>query len=59
MPKWIHKAIKKKGSLRRTMGVGKGETIPKGRLTEAAKGGGVTGRRARLAITLGRLRRRK
>ena len=50
--KWISKAIKKPGSLRKTLGVKKGETIPAKKLAEAAKKPGVTGRRARLAETL-------
>ena len=50
--KWIQKAIKKEGSLRKTLKVKKGETIPAGKLAEAAKKPGVTGKRARLAQTL-------
>lgn len=54
--KWIAGAIKEKGSLRRTLGAKKGETIPKGKLAAAAKKSGVTGKRARLAQTLSKLR---
>jgi hypothetical protein len=50
--KWIQKAIKKPGSLRKTLGVKKGQTIPAKKLAAAAKKPGVTGRRARLAETL-------
>jgi hypothetical protein len=50
--KWIKGAIKKKGSLRRTLGVKKGKTIPVSKLRSAAKKGGKTGKRARLALTL-------
>ncbi|MFM2134424.1 MAG: hypothetical protein RL156_1705 [Bacteroidota bacterium] len=50
--KWIQKAIGKEGSLRKTLGVKKGETIPAGKLAAAAKKPGVTGKRARLAQTL-------
>jgi hypothetical protein len=50
--KWIQGAIKKPGSLRKSLGVKKGQTIPASKLQAAAKKGGVTGRRARLALTL-------
>lgn len=53
--KWIQKAIKKEGALRKTLGAKKGETIPAGKLAEAAKKPGVTGKRARLAQTLKKL----
>lgn len=57
--KWIKGAIKKPGALRRAMGVKEGETIPKGRLAKAAKEPGKMGQRARLAITLGKMRKNK
>lgn len=50
--KWIQKAIKKPGALRKEMGVKKGETIPAKALAVAAKKSGKTGQRARLAQTL-------
>ena len=50
--KWIQKAISKPGALRKSMGVKKGETIPAGKLAKAAAKKGVTGKRARLAMTL-------
>ena len=53
---WIAGAIKKKGALRQTLGAKAGKNIPKGKLASAAKKGGVTGKRARLAMTLGKLR---
>jgi len=56
--KWIQKAIKHKGALRKELGVKEGQTIPQSKLEEAAKKGGTLGRRARLAITLRRLRSR-
>jgi hypothetical protein len=56
--KWIQKAIKKEGALRKTMGTKKGKTIPKGKLEAAAKKGGKTGQRARLAMTLGKLKKK-
>lgn len=52
---WIAGAIQKPGALRKTMGVKKGQTIPAGKLAKAAKGKGVTGKRARLAMTLKKL----
>jgi len=52
MKKWIQSAIKKPGSLRKTLGVKKGEKIPESKLKAAAKKKGKTGKRARLAITL-------
>ena len=54
--KWIQKAIKKKGALRKTLKAKKGKNIPAKKLAAAAKKGGVTGRRARLAQTLRKLR---
>lgn len=50
--KWISKAIKKPGSLRVSLGVKKGETIPAKTLATAAKAPGKMGQRARLAQTL-------
>lgn len=50
--KWIQKAIKKPGSLRKTLGVKKGQTIPASKLAAAAKKPGLVGKRARLAQTL-------
>jgi hypothetical protein len=54
---WIAGAIKNPGALRRTLGAK--NHIPKGKLRAAAKKGGVTGKRARLAMTLGKLRKRR
>jgi hypothetical protein len=55
---WIAGAIKKPGALRKELGVKKGETIPKAKLAKAAKKPGVEGKRARLAETLGKLRKK-
>ena len=55
---WIQGAIKKPGALREQLGVKKGEKIPKGKLEAAAKKGGKLGQRARLAITLGKMRKK-
>ena len=56
--KWIQKAIKKPGALKKSLGVKKGETIPAKKLASAAKKPGVTGQRARLAETLKGLRKK-
>ncbi len=56
--KWIQKAIKKPGALRRQLGVPAGKTIPKSKLDSAAKQGGKLGARARLAKTLAKLRKK-
>lgn len=55
---WIKGAIKKPGSLRKELGVKKGEDIPKKKLAAAAKKGGKLGKRARLAETLSKLRKK-
>lgn len=57
--KWIQRAISKPGALRKQLGVKKGEKIPAEKLAAAAKKGGKLGRRARLAQTLGKLRKKK
>ena len=49
---WIAGAIKKKGALRKELGVKEGEKIPAAKLAAAAKKPGKTGQRARLAQTL-------
>jgi hypothetical protein len=53
--KWIQKAISKPGSLRKSLGVKEGETIPAKKLAAAANKGGKMGQRARLAQTLKKL----
>jgi hypothetical protein len=50
--KWIQKAIKKPGALKKSLGVKAGEKIPSGKLAAAAKKPGKMGKRARLAETL-------
>jgi hypothetical protein len=57
--KWIQKAIKKPGALRKSLGVKKGQKIPAKKLAKAAKSKGKLGQRARLAQTLGKMRRKK
>ena len=55
----IKKAIKKPGSLRKSLGIKKGKTIPKSVLKKAAKAPGKKGQRARFALTLEKLRKKK
>jgi hypothetical protein len=57
--RFIQKAIKRPGALRRQLGIKKGETIPAEALERAAKAPGKLGQRARLAKTLRRLARRR
>jgi len=57
--KFIQKAIKHPGALRRTLGAKSGKPIPAGKLAKAAKKGGVTGARARFAETLKKLARKR
>jgi hypothetical protein len=59
MSNWISKAIKKPGALRKELGAKKGKPIPRKKLAKAAKAGGKLGKRARLAETLGKMRKRK
>ena len=48
----IKKAIKKPGSLRKALGIKKGQKIPVKALNKAAKASGKLGQRARFAKTL-------
>ena len=57
--KWIQKAIKKPGALRKELKVKKGKKIPAKKLKAAAKKGGKLGQRARLAETLKKMRKKK
>lgn len=57
MSNWIQGAIKKPGSLRKSLHVKEGEDIPEKKLDEAADKGGLMGKRARLAQTLKKLRK--
>lgn len=56
---FIKGAIKHPGALHKQLGVKPGEKIPAGKLAAAAKKGGKEGQRARLALTLARLRKHK
>lgn len=53
--KWIGGAIKHPGALHRELGVPMGKKIPSARLKTAAKAGGKLGKRANLALTLGKM----
>lgn len=57
MANWISAAIKHPGALHRDLGVPAGKSIPKAMIRRAAVKSGTTGRRARLALTLGKLRK--
>ena len=57
--KWIQAAIKEPGALHRQLGIAAGKKIPRGTLEAAAKKGGKMGRRARLALTLGKMSKKK
>ena len=57
--KWIQKAVKKPGALRRSLGGKKGKKIPAKKLAKAAKKGGKLGQRARLAETFAKMRRKR
>ena len=56
---WIAGAIKKPGALRKELHIKKGAKIPAKKLKVAAKKKGVEGKRANLAITLKKLRKKK
>lgn len=56
--KWIQKAVKKPGALRKALGVKKGEDIPAKKLAAAAKKPGKLGQRARLAETFKKMRKK-
>jgi len=55
--KWIQKAIKKPGALRKELGAKEGKPIPAKKLAAAAKKPGKIGQRARLAETLKGMRK--
>lgn len=56
--KWIQKAIKKPGALRKQLGAKPGQPIPAGKLAAAAKKPGKLGQRARLAQTLKKMKKK-
>jgi hypothetical protein len=55
---WIAGATKNKGALHRNLGVPEGKTIPKVKIAAAAKMGGKVGKEAKLAQTLGKMRKK-
>ena len=56
---WIAGAIKKPGALRKELHIKKGAKIPAAKLKIAEKKKGIEGKRARLAVTLSKLRKKK
>ena len=56
---FIQKAIKKPGALRKSLGIKTGKKIPASKLKAAAKKKGKLGQRARFAMTLNKLRKKK
>jgi hypothetical protein len=56
--KWIAGVIKHPGSLRKELHAKKGKPIPASKLKKAAKKGGTVGKRARLAETLKKMRKK-
>jgi hypothetical protein len=54
--KWIQKAIKKPGALRKSLGAKEGQPISAKKLAAAAKKPGKIGQRARLAQTLKKMK---
>ena len=54
---WIQNAIKKPGALKKELGVPAGKAIPAKKLAAAAKKPGKLGQRARLAETLGKMKK--
>lgn len=53
---WIKSAIHHVGALHKELGVPQGKKIPHAMLAKAAKAKGKLGERARLAITLGKMK---
>lgn len=56
--KWIEAAIKNPGALRADLRAEKGKPISGKKLKAAANKGGLIGKRARLAITLKKIRQK-
>lgn len=55
---WIAGATKNKGALHRNLGVPEGKKIPPAKIAAAAKGSGKIAKEAKLAETLGKLRKK-
>lgn len=56
---FIKNAIKKPGQLHKDLGVPKGENIPESKIEDASHKSGKTGQRARFAMLLKKLRKKK
>lgn len=56
---WIQGAIGKPGALHKQLGVPQGKNIPEEKIREAAGKGGLLAKRANLALTLAKLRKKK
>lgn len=56
---WIQEAVKEKGGLRKQLKIKAGKNIPEGTLEKAAEAKGKLWARARLAITLQKMRDRR
>lgn len=54
---WIAKATQNKGGLHRSLGVPAGQKIPASKVAAAARKGGKIGKQARLAQTLGKMKK--
>jgi hypothetical protein len=55
---WISDAIRRPGALHSQLGIKQGDKIPTETLKSAAKKGGKLGKRANLAITLGKMHKK-
>lgn len=55
MSNWIKGAIRHPGALHEDLGIPQGQKIPHSQLLAAAEAGGTLGRRANLALTLGKM----
>lgn len=57
--RWIKGAVKKPGALHAQLGVPKGKKIPQSKLRAAAKKPGKLGQRARFALNMQKVRKRR
>jgi hypothetical protein len=57
--KWIQGAVKKPGQLHKDLGIKQGKKIPHSRLRAAAKGNSKTAQRARFALNMRKINRKK
>lgn len=55
---WISSAIKKPGALRKELHIKEGKKIPEKKLEKSAHAKGKLGQRARLAVTLKKMRKK-